>query len=161
MESLERKERLPAILQRASGSDIESLLEIDKSVAGSPTYSMNNEEDWKAELESGVVYLIKSGGDVAGLISYEEKSPEHIYISSLAVNPKFQGKGLARDALMQILDQHPEVERFDLTVHPDGPALPLYLSLGFREESREENYFGDGEPRLILALVRGRHSNAG
>lgn len=154
MESLERKERPSAILERASEADIKSLLEIDESVAGSPTYSINDAEDWKSEIEHCVVCLIKSGEDVVGLISYEEKGPEHIYISSLAINPKFQGKGLAKDALKQIIDQHPEAKRFDLTVHPDGPALPLYLSLGFREESREEDYYGDGEPRLILALTR-------
>jgi ribosomal protein S18 acetylase RimI-like enzyme len=30
------------------------------------------------------------------------------------------------------------------------------LSLGFKVESRQENFFGDGEPRLVLAR-RGDH----
>jgi ribosomal protein S18 acetylase RimI-like enzyme len=36
--------------------------------------------------------------------------------------------------------------------HPENEiALGLYMSLGFEIESRQENFFGDGEPRLVLA----------
>ncbi len=39
----------------------------------------------------------------------------------------------------------------ELAVHPDnGAACSLYASLGFDPSNREENFFCDGEPRLIM-----------
>jgi ribosomal protein S18 acetylase RimI-like enzyme len=36
--------------------------------------------------------------------------------------------------------------------HPENAgALRLYMSLGFKVESRIEDCFGDGEPRLVMA----------
>lgn len=146
---------LPAYLQRASETDIETLLNLEKSVAGSPTYSpMLKEDEWKEALENGIAYLIKSGEEVVGNISYEEKNPQHMYISGLVVSPSHQGQGIARTALTQVLKEHPDATRVDLVTHPDNPALKLYESLGFKIEDRKENYYGDGEPRLVLALLR-------
>lgn len=149
------RESLPAFLQEATDADIAALLDIEKSVAGPKTYSpMLTEEDWREEMESSSVFLIRSGDQVVGNISYEEKSPEHLYISGLVVKPEFQGKGIAREVLMQVLSQHASARRVDLETHPDNPALKLYESLGFKVESRSENHFGDGEPRLILAIKK-------
>ena len=68
------------------------------------------------------------------------------------VIPEFQGQGVAREVLTRLLKELKDVKRVDLVTHPDNQkALQLYQSLGFIVESRKENYFGDGEPRLILA----------
>jgi ribosomal protein S18 acetylase RimI-like enzyme len=117
---------------------------------------MTEEEDWKEELKNGTVYLIKSGDKVVGNLSYEQKSPEHLYISGLVVSPGFQGRGIARDVLTRFLNEHSKAKRIDLVTHPDNPALQLYQSLGFQVESRNEDYWGDGEPRLVLALIRNK-----
>ena len=51
-----------------------------------------------------------------------------------------------------ILEKTKGARRIDLVTHPENEnALRLYASLGFKVESRLENYFGDGEPRLALA----------
>ena len=156
MESFENKKaNVSLILESASEADIDTLLELEKSVSGSNTYSPNLErEDWQEEFENGKVFLIKDGDEVVGNISYQEKGPDHLYISGLVVRPEFQGKGLGRQALQQVLDTYPEATRVDLVTHPDNPALKLYESLGFIVESRKENYWGDGEPRLVLVLHR-------
>ncbi len=156
MESFEQKGESPATLQSATEKDIETLLELEKSVAGPNTYSaMLEEEDWKEELGKASVFLIKSDDKVVGNISYEVKSPEHVYISGLVVKPEFQGRGIATDALKQVLAKYASAKRIDLVTHPDNPARKLYESLGFKVESRVEDYWGEGEPRLILALERG------
>lgn len=157
MEAFERKETIASpILQSASEADIETLINLEKSVSGPKTYSANLEEDdWREELKNGEVFLIKSGDKVVGNLSYELKSPDHLYISGLVVSPEFQGKGLGRQVLQQVLDKYPEIARVDLVTHPDNPALKLYESLGFIVESRKENYWGEGEPRLVLVLQRG------
>lgn len=156
MESIEKKEAFTSLmLQSASEADMDTLLELEKSVSGSNIYSPNlKREDWQEEFENGEVFLIKSGDEVVGNISYAEKGPDHLYISGLVVRPEFQGKGLGRQALKQVLDKYPETSRIDLVTHPDNPALKLYESLGFTVESRKENYWGEGEPRLVLVLQR-------
>lgn len=155
MESFESNESAAVVLQPATESDIETLLDIERSVVGPVTYSgMLEVADWKEEFENCSVFLIRNGNEVVGSISYEVKSPDHIYISGLVVKPEFQGKGIATTALKQVLAKYANAKRIDLVTHPDNPALKLYESLGFKVESRVENYWGEGEPRLVLALER-------
>lgn len=145
---------MPVFLKKADNSDIEELIELEKSVAGTKIYSpMLTEDEWIVALDIGIVYLIEVGGAVVGNISYEKKGPNRVYISGLVISPKFQGKGIGRQALAQILEELKSVKRVDINVHPANErALKLYRSFGFIEESRKENYYGDGEPRLILVL---------
>lgn len=50
-----------------------------------------------------------------------------------------------------LLKKMSEYPRIELVAHPhNSPAILLYLSLGFIIESWENNYFDDGEPRLIM-----------
>ena len=154
MEHLERKEHsLPTLsMERASEADIQALIEIEKSIPETNTYShMFTEEEWKEELASNTIEILKLGDVVVGSLTYEEKSPEHIYISGIVVRPEYQGKGIATNAIKSVLEKYPDAERIDLVTHPDNPALRIYESLGFKVEERKEDYFGDGEPRLVLA----------
>ena len=155
MEGLEQKKEISASLERATEADIDALIEIEKSIGGVRTYSpMLEEEEWKQELQGNSVFLLKNGEDIVGSISYEEKSPNHLYISGIVVRPEFQGKGIAKAALQRVLDEHQDAKRIDLVTHPENPALQLYESLGFKVESRYENYWGEGEPRLVLVMER-------
>jgi ribosomal-protein-alanine N-acetyltransferase len=75
-------------------------------------------------------------------------------VSNLAVDPTYRRRGIARAAMLLILEKCKGSHRVDLVTHPENKnALRLYRSLGFKVESRQENYFGDGEPRLVLALT--------
>ncbi len=141
-------------LKKAEISDISALLEIEKSVAGTKIYSpMLTESEWLEEFKKGVIYLIQKDGVAVGSISYEKKGEDNAHISGLAVDPKFQGQGIAKEALTQLLQELKDMKRIDLVTHPDNvKALKLYESLGFKVESRKENYFGDGEPRVVLVL---------
>lgn len=155
MESLNLGEKPITSLRKASEADMQILLKLATSMPNTDVYSpLIKEEEWRQEMENGTVYLIRNGNEVVGCFSYEQKSPTHIYISEISVSPAFQGKGIARDILTKFIAEHPEASRIDLTTHPDNSALRLYQSLGFEIESRKEDYYGDGQPRLILALSR-------
>ena len=53
-----------------------------------------------------------------------------------------------------VLEEFRDVKRIDLVTHPDNiKAIALYQSLGFAIESRKENYYGDGEPRIVMARI--------
>jgi ribosomal-protein-alanine N-acetyltransferase len=156
MESVDGKDALQVSLEEASGSDIASLIEIEKAIPKTNTYSpMVTKRGWQRELSENTVLILKMGGIAVGSIAYAEKSPKHVYISGMIVRPEYQGRGLATKAIQEVLAKHHDAKRIDLVTHPDNPALNLYESLGFKIEGRKENYFGDGEPRLVLALVRG------
>ena len=147
---------MPINLKRATEADIPVLIEIEKSVAGTNLYSPSlTREEWLEEFASGPVYLIEKDGEVAGNASYQKKGEDHVYLSGLVVSPRFQGQGIGKEVLIRFLDEFKNVKRVDLVTHPDNArALKLYESLGFVVESRKENYFGDGEPRLVLVLKR-------
>jgi [ribosomal protein S18]-alanine N-acetyltransferase len=148
-------ERKPASLTRATEKDIAKLIAIEKSVEGNKYYSpMLTEDEWIKELKTHDVFLVKLGGKVVGNVSYERKSPQHVYISGLVVLPAYQGQGIAREVMTKVLAELGDIERIDLVTHPGNPALNLYTSLGFVEEALHENYYGDGEPRLVLVLRR-------
>ncbi len=149
------KDSVSSTLQEASEADMEVLIDIEKSVEKTKVYSpMLSEKAWKEELAECQVYLITYGDTMVGSLAYEEKTPDHIYISGIIVRPEFQGKGIATNAMKQVLAKYSDAARIDLVTHPENRALKLYQSLGFVVEGREENYFGDGEPRLVLALTR-------
>ncbi len=153
MEAITNQEHEPVQLKEATVTDIPTLLKLEQSVAGTNVYSpMLEKSDWTEELQTNKVYLIEKNNVVVGNLSYERKSSDHVYISGLMVIPEFQGQGVAREVLTRLLKELKDVKRVDLVTHPDNQkALQLYQSLGFIVESRKENYFGDGEPRLILA----------
>lgn len=74
------------------------------------------------------------------------------WILSLAVAPAARGRGLGRQLLQAAVTALEEqgCARIKLTVLPDNPALQLYQRLGFAEAGRENDYFGPGEPRLVM-----------
>lgn len=143
-------------LKKATLSDIPKLLELEKSVAGTNIYSPSlKTDDWVELFEKGPVYLIERDNIIVGNLSYEKKNKDHIYISGLVVDFHLQGQGIGREAMVQILKELKDIKRIDLVTHPDNvAAVTLYQSLGFIIESRKENYYGDGEPRLVLALEK-------
>lgn len=143
-------------LKRATLDDVAVYQALEKSVAGSKTYSaLLEKKEIIDEITNKIVYLIKGGDQIVGSISYEMKSVEHAYIDGLLVDPRFQGKGIARKAMEIILEELKKIKRIDLVTHPHNiPAIMLYLSLGFIIESWKDNYFGDGEPRILMALTK-------
>ncbi len=153
---MDRRDRMSIELKLAALVDIPTLIALEKKVSELKTYSaMLEESEWVEEIRKGKVFLIMLDGQVIGNISYQEKEPRHIYISGFLVDPSFQGRGIGREALRLVLEKMSDAKRIDLVTHPDNhAALRLYDAFGFSIESRKENYFGDGEPRLVLALQR-------
>lgn len=98
------------------------------------------------------MYLIYEDGYLVGSTEYQIKSPDHAYLSGIVIHPNFQEQGIARKAALFRLNKLENFKRIDLVTHPNNfKIINLYQSLGFKVEKRVENYFGDGEPRLVLA----------
>lgn len=138
-------------LVRATIKDIQTLLEIEKATIGLKIYSgYFNEKEIKEWISGDIIYLIKNESTIVGSISYEINNENHAHISGLVIRPEFQKQGLVKQAMALLLDELKIFKHLSLAVHPDNHAVKLYESFGFVIESRKENYFGDGEPRLIM-----------
>ncbi|RJQ36687.1 GNAT family N-acetyltransferase [Candidatus Parcubacteria bacterium] len=137
---------------RARVADFADYLAVERSVMGPPTYSgITDQDEARQELAASIVYFITVDGKIAGTIQYEIKSPKHAHISGIVVRPEFQERGVGHVALHFVLKELKSVERIDMAVHPHNRrSLRLALNFGFVVESWQDNYFGDGEPRLIL-----------
>lgn len=156
MENNEGKiENQPLIkLVRAGTEDVDAYIELEKSIGETRTYSaMTDPEEARELLSKDTVYFIKEGDEVVGNVSYQMKSSDHAYIDGLLVRPPYQGRGLGRAAMVKVLEELKDVKLIDLVTHPDNErAIKLYESLGFTRGVRIENYFGDGEPRIVMTL---------
>ena len=139
-------------LKKATQADVPKLKLLEQRVVSRTYYPMLDAHEWEEKIANGNAYFIDKNGAIAGSLSYE-KHGNRIYISSLVVDPEFQNQGIGKEAMEHVLKELAAYPRIDLITHPDNDiAVHLYQSLGFVIESRKENYYGDGEPRLVLAL---------
>jgi len=139
------------VLERATTTNQKEIAEIEK-MANSETYCARlGDEEIKEFIEHDVVFLIKKGNDCIGLVSYEKISDDKVHIDGLVVKEEFRRMGFAKQAMDIVLSKLSCYSRIELVTHPhNNNAICLYLSIGFFIESWLDNYFGDGEPRLML-----------
>ncbi|PIU07799.1 MAG: hypothetical protein COZ85_00505 [Candidatus Moranbacteria bacterium CG_4_8_14_3_um_filter_34_16] len=138
-------------LIQATTKDIQTLLEIEKTTIGLKLYSgYFNEKEVEEYVKKSIVFLIKNNKDIVGSISYDVIGSDHADISDLVIKQEFQKQGFGRKAMELLFEKLRDHKKLSLCVHPDNHARKLYESFGFKVESRKENYFGDGEPRLIM-----------
>lgn len=138
-------------LRRATIQDVDLYMELEKSVATHLYVGTTDSKEVEDNLENNVVYFIEDEGRVVGSVEYEFVSADHAHLWGLVVLPEFQGKGIGKEALKKVLEELEGISLVDLVTHPENTrAIALYESLGFRIAERKENYFGDGQPRLVL-----------
>lgn len=152
MEDLEKQKKPAITLIKATPDDKGAYIDLEKKFEGLKIYSnMTDPEEVEEELKKCVVYFIKLGEKNIGSVSYEKKGDDHFYLDGLVIDPEFQGQGFARQAMKQVLQEIGDVETIDLVTHPENErAIKLYESLGFTIVKKIENYFGDGEPRVLM-----------
>ncbi len=143
--------------EEAAARDVEIFRALERNAADPKTWGpLSTNESALREIGENTLYFIKRGNAVLGMAAYRVRPDGSVYISNVAIDPAFRRQGLARSAMEHILRMNASAPRIDLVTHPENHnALRLYVSLGFAVESRKEDYFGDGEPRLVLARGEG------
>lgn len=138
------------LLKRATLKNIKEVTALEK-LASSRTYSgRTTEDEVKNFIKNQFVFLIMYQEKVVGLVAYKI-TKKTVHFNGLVINPKFRRLGFAKQTLLLVLRKVSQYPRIELVVHPhNNPALALYLSLNFIIDSWKNNYFGDGEPRLML-----------
>jgi ribosomal protein S18 acetylase RimI-like enzyme len=103
-------------------------------------------EDYAPRIARSEVWLLESGGELAGAITLE-RHEDHAMIFSVAVSPAFQGKGFGIK-LLNHADQQtrlwglPEIRLY--TNAKMERNIALYLAYGYRETGRRPNPYRPG-----------------
>jgi ribosomal protein S18 acetylase RimI-like enzyme len=105
----------------------------------------------EAEIRRNRLYFLWLGARRVGTVAYRVRADGSVEISNLAIRPGWRRRGLARAAMLYVLKRNARAAVIELVTHPENrKALRLYVSLGFEPRRRIANFFGDGEPRLVL-----------
>lgn len=141
---------------RATAQDASQLAVFESIVADPKLYGIPaTQQTAEKTISENEFYFIKLNDKIVGTFSYQICPDQTAYIGNLAIHPDYRGKGLASSAMAYVISCLDAATRIELVTHPDNaPALKIYQTLGFRIKASKENYFGDGEPRLLLALTR-------
>ncbi|ABZ78700.1 GCN5-related N-acetyltransferase [Shewanella halifaxensis HAW-EB4] len=106
-------------------------------------------------------FLVAKDGDakvIGYLLASTSARADVAWVLSVAVSDSARGKGIGTRLISQLLATlSPEINQLNLTVAPDNPAKALYLRRGFTENGFEADYFGEGEPRLLMSYFKQEH----
>ncbi|HAS6046587.1 TPA: GNAT family N-acetyltransferase [Vibrio vulnificus] len=139
-------------IQRSQLPDIEAMEKQLFAQHGYPAFFLRQAYDcWR----SGFM-VAECEHQIAGYVLIVPKADKcnEAWMLSLAVSPAYQGRGIAKQLVKYALARQSHYQKIYLTVAPDNlPARAIYQSCGFEILTEEENYFDDGESRLVMCRI--------
>ncbi len=142
-------------LKRATLEDSEVIFDFEKATNSKTYFGFTKKEEIIDYITNSTVFIVQKDGSDIGVASYENKGIDQVSFNGLVVKPEYRGQGIGTKVMKMMLEGLRDKKRIDLVVHPhNSSAIQVYLSLGFVVESWKDNYFGDGEPRLILVYQK-------
>lgn len=137
-------------LKKATLNDWTLVEKLEKGAESQFFCPCDGEEGYKKYIRESNVFFIINKNKAIGTISYKIDKNKKISINGLTILPKYRGEGLATNAMEKMLTKLKN-KNLALVVHPGNiPALLIYLRLGFTITEWKDNYFGNGQPRLVL-----------
>jgi len=103
-------------------------------------------EDYAPRIARGEVWLLESGGELAGVLTLERHA-DHAMIFSVAVSPAFQGKGFGIALLRHADEQTRQWGLPEIRLYTNAKMernIALYLAYGYRETGRRPNPYRPG-----------------
>ncbi len=95
------------------------------------------------------VYLVYEKNTPIGLFAYKQND-DRVEVKQIIILPKYQGKGFGKAIVKKLLELVQGKKTY-LHTHPKNTAaIILYLKNGFEITDWKNNYYDDGEPRLIF-----------
>ncbi len=143
------------MLKRATAIDVDLVVAFETQVMNEKLYGKPLDRTAaKSEIDANEYYLHLRDGSVVATGALRRREDGSTYLSNIAVHPEARRKGFARAMLNHLLSLSDGARSIDLAVHPDNHAArALYVSVGFSPGQLRKNFFGDGEPRLIMQRV--------
>lgn len=90
-------------------------------------------------------------GEMIGFVAGDPRSSEGVaWISTIAVDPRYQRRGVGR-ALLRACEAQIALPRMKLTVRPSNRgAISLYEQEGYQTVDLWRGYYNDGEDGLVM-----------
>ena len=143
------------LMRPATTSDLDAIRQLDATCFPSDNPDLEGAKagELEAAIEAGEITVSVIAHGVAAFIHISHPSPRHIYLTALAVDPKFQGNGigglLIDNFLLSLRDRDLESASLTTVTSPRNVAmLRLLLSKGFLARSLLADYFGPGKDRF-------------
>lgn len=133
--------------------DLADLATLDRHVFGHISYPLFVFRQFLDIFADGLVVGRVDGAVVGYALVAPVSAEKHGYFVSLGVAADARGRGYGRALAIAGINR---LRRFGLTyvkltVEADNaPAIELYRTLGFHAVERDEDYFGPGEPRVVM-----------
>lgn len=141
-------------LVKAKADDWQKVLEFERESKSRFFAALEDEKGVKGYLKESQVYLVKLGNEFIGTASFKPEN-DSAYMDGLTISKKHRGKGYAKTAMRLIMEKAKGYKRAYLRVHPQNiSAITVYLKEGFQITGREDNHYGDNEPRLLMEKAR-------
>lgn len=78
-----------------------------------------SQEQMRDSLRRVPKQILLFGGTPVGVLSYERRDDGSVYLGCLCIVPEMQGRGLGTRAFAHMLEECPEVHRFELVTPAD------------------------------------------
>ncbi|WP_338352309.1 GNAT family N-acetyltransferase [Fructobacillus tropaeoli] len=98
-----------------------------------------------ADFKEGAV----EGTQVVGFLSYRAILDE-VDLSFLAVDPAFQGQGIAHQLMQAFCEQNNERKAYLEVAENNVSARHLYEKFGFEIYARRDGYYHDGQTAILM-----------
>ncbi|QIV95330.1 ribosomal-protein-alanine N-acetyltransferase [Allofrancisella inopinata] len=137
-------------IYKASLNDLKSLIELENSLFNSDQIS---KRQFKYNIEKQKLFFVAKVNDqLAGyILCFEYKKSIRIY--SLAVNEKFQGKGIGKSLLNYLITNSTKNIYLEVNVN-NSNAIALYEKLNFTIYKTIPNYYQDDDSAYRMVLRR-------
>lgn len=111
-------------------------------------------EEESSFLKNSTIHLVYNEKTPIAFCAYEPKGHDSTEVKVMAVLPEFQNKGIGKAMMKKMLEENKGKDLF-LVTHPSNTnAITFYFKHGFEIVGWRENYFGDGQPRLVMRRPR-------
>jgi ribosomal-protein-alanine N-acetyltransferase len=147
-------------VRRMTQADLDQVIEIEQSLPGAPHWPRSaylTAMDPQAQLARvALVAEETASGAIAGF-AVASLIPPQAELETIAVAPKFQGRGLARQLFSSLIRQLQVTGASEMILEvraTNHPAIGLYRSLGFAESCRRPSYYVDPVEDAVLMRVQ-------
>ena len=87
-----------------------------------------SQEQMRDSLRRVPKQILLFGGVPVGVLSYERRDDGSVYLGCLCIVPEMQGRGLGTRAFAHMLEECPEVHRFELVTPADKVQNIAFIS---------------------------------
>ena len=140
-------------LQPATIRDLSALRKLEKACFEKDAWPLL---DLIAVLTWPDVIRIKAveNGMMIGFVAGEPRSSKReFWIATIAVDPRFQRRGIGR-RLLRACEEQAQLHQLKLTVRiSNQPAISLYEKEGYRTMDIWKGYYVDGEDGLVMGKM--------